>query len=96
MSPSDSDDAAMLPADTAAEDKEGLMPVATADNAQVEPPPKKRRPRRLKAIDPVAGEPGVVADAAGSFGFASGRAAASNAELCRKLRRVGFMEEKER
>lgn len=57
MSPSDSDDAAMLPADTAAEDKEGLMPVATADNAQVEPPPKKRRPRRLKAIDPVAGEP---------------------------------------
>ncbi len=57
MSPSDSDDAAMLPAETAAEDKEGLKPVATADNAQAEPPPKKRRPRRLKAIDPVAGEP---------------------------------------
>ena len=53
MSPSDSDDAAMLPASPAAEDKKGVKPVATAEPDQVDAAPKKRRPRRPKAVEPV-------------------------------------------
>jgi 23S rRNA pseudouridine2605 synthase len=59
MSPSDSDDAAMLPAGPAAEDEVGAKPAVLADIDQADPPPKKRRPRRPKAVEsaePIADE----------------------------------------
>ena len=59
MSPSDSDDAAMLPAGPAAEDKEGVKPVVIADANEVNedaPAPKKRRPRRPKTVEAIADE----------------------------------------
>ena len=61
MSPSDSDsdDAAMLPAGPAAEDEVGAKPAVLADIDQADSPPKKRRPRRPKAVEsaePIADE----------------------------------------
>ena len=64
MSPSDSDDAAMLPANPAAEDKDGAQPVLTVAPDQADIPPKKRRPRRPKATEPIGG--GSVANEAQS------------------------------